>query len=263
MNRRQFAYVTALGSAVTAGTRAGAAVTQPGRIPEAAGLITEMVFLDDSIRVAMYDPQLSASAKSALAEYADGFRDGALAPAGPGAKTPAQAALAAGRLASEALKQHRRPNSAEARLYQDIAVMRDLAAAAGLDPSRPGPVGDLLDVLHVRRRLALHTLIPDDNNLETIHPWLEGIVKWWRDERDLRVALAAAYTSPDKTKMKEFAAGFYDPADPLIRLARGFQFGQITPPDALPSALDRARQGTGYARALAGAAEAVRKALQT
>jgi len=34
--------------------------------------------------------------------------------------------------------------------------------------SRSAPVGDLLDVLRVRRRLALHTLIPDDNNIQTI-----------------------------------------------------------------------------------------------
>lgn len=261
MNRRQFAYVSALAGAV-AGTRSQGAPAQTGKIPEAAGLITEMVFLDDCIRVAMYDPMLSAAAKTALAEQADFVRDAALSPAGSGAKTAGQFALAVGRLWSEALNRHRRPNSPEARLYQDIAVMRDLATAAGCEPSKPGPVGDLLDVLHVRRRLSLHTLIPDDNTIETTHLWLEGVVTWWKDQRDLRGALAAAYTSPDRTKMKEFAAGFYDSADPLIRLARGFQFGQLTPPDALASALDRARQGTGYARALANAAEALRKAPQ-
>ena len=262
MNRRQFAYVSAFAGAVAAGARSDAAPAHSGKVPEAAGLITEMVFLDDCVRVAMYDPALSAAAKTALAEYGDFVRDGALSPAGSGAQTAAQYALSAGRLSSEALNRHRRPNSAEARLYQDIAVMRDLAAAAGCDPSKPGLVGDLLDILHVRRRLGLHTLIPDDNNLETIHPWLEGVVTWWKDQRNLRVALAAAYTSPDKTKMQEFAAGFYDAADPLIRLARGFQFGRLTPPDALPAALDQAQKGTGYAHALADATAALRKAPQ-
>ena len=42
--------------------------------------------------------------------------------------------------------------------------------------SRSAPAGDLLDVPHVRRRLALHTPIPNDNNIQTIHPRLEGVV---------------------------------------------------------------------------------------
>jgi hypothetical protein len=258
MNRRQFAYVAALGSAVSAGTRA--AGTQTGRIPEVAGLIAETVFLDDCVRVAMYDSNLSIAAKTALAAHGDHVRNGALSPARSGdANTGPQFALTTGRLASETLNRHRRPNSAEARLYQDIAVMRDLAAGAGCDPSRPSPVGDLLDLVHVRRRLALHTLIPDDADLQAVQAWLEHISTWWKDQRDLRAALAAAYSSPDKTKMREFAAGFYNPADPLIQLARGFQFGRLTPPDALPAALDQAAQGSGYARALADAAEALRK----
>jgi hypothetical protein len=244
MNRRQFAYVSAL-AGVVAGTRGQGAAAQTGRIPEAAGLITEMVFLDDCIRIAMYDSTLSAAAKTALTEQADFVRDGALSPAGSGAKSSARFALSAGRLWSEVLNQHRQPNSAEARLFQDIAVMRDLAVGSGCDPSKPGPVGDLLDILHVRRRLGLHTLIPDDSSIETTHAWLEGVVSWWKDQRELRNAIAAAYTSPDKSKMKEFAAGFYNASDPLIRLARGFQFAQLMPPDALPSALERARQGAG------------------
>jgi hypothetical protein len=138
--------------------------------------------------------------------------------------------------------------------------MRD-AAGAGCDSSKPCPVGDLLDLLHVRRRLALHTLIPDDGDLQAVQAWLEGVSTWWRDQRDLRAALAAAYSSPDKAKMREFAAGFHNPADRLIQLDRGFQFGRL-PPDALPAALDQAAQGSGYARALADAAEALRKAPQ-
>jgi hypothetical protein len=135
------------------------------------------------------------------------IRDGALSPAGSGANTAPQFALTAGRLASETLNRHRRPNSAEARLYQDVAVMRDLAAGAGCDSSNPCPVGDLLDLLHVRRRLTLHALIPDDGDLQAVQAWLEDVSTWWRDQRDLRAALAAAYSSPDKAKMREFAAG--------------------------------------------------------
>ncbi len=106
----------------------------------------------------------------------------------------------AGRLVSEDLNRRRRPNSAEARLYQDVAVMRDLATGAGRDSSKPGPVGDLLDLLHVRRRVALHTLIPDASDFQAVQAWLEGVSTWWKDQRDLCVTLADGYPSPEKSK---------------------------------------------------------------
>jgi hypothetical protein len=43
-------------------------------------------------------------------------------------------------------------------------------------------------------------------------------------------------------------------------MARGFQFGAVVPLDGLAPAVDRARQGCRYARALAAAAEGLRKA---
>jgi hypothetical protein len=139
-------------------------------------------------------------------------------------------------------------------LYQDIAVMRDISAKAGCEPDKSAPVGDLLNVLHVRRRLGLHTLNPDDN----IQAWLEGIVTWWRDQHHLRDALAAAYTTPDPGKMHEFTSDFYNPADPLIRLARGLQVAEVAPADAFRPALEQARSGSHYGRALAEAMESLR-----
>lgn len=261
MNRRQFAYVTTLAGAMRSPVQSASAAT-PRNIPEAAGLITEMVFLDDCVRVAMYDPALSNAAKTALAENGDLIRNGALSPAVSGAKTAAEFALAAGRESSEILHRYRRPYSAEARLYQDAAILRDISAAAGCNPDKPAPVGDLLDVLHVRRRLRLHTLIPDDSDYQTLQTWLDGVCVWWQDQRNLRAALAAVYTSPDNSKMQEFVSGFYSAADPLIQLARGYQYGRLAPPDGFGPALDKARQGGGYSRALVGAVEALRKAPQ-
>jgi hypothetical protein len=258
MNRREFAYVTAFAGLAASQARAERTSGTAAKIPEAAGLITEMVFLDDCVRLAMYDPEISKPAKTALTTLPDFVHQGILSPHSIDAKSAEGYALLAGHRFSEALKRQRQPNSPEARLYQDVGVMHDLASTAGRNPAKPGPVGDLLDVLHVRRRLGLHTLNPDDD----IHNWLEGIVTWWREQRDLRASLAAAYTSPDNAKMREYAAGFYNPADPLIRLARDFQFGEVAPPDAFPPALNRARQGSGYARALAAAVEDLRKAPQ-
>jgi hypothetical protein len=256
MNRRQFACVTALAGAAPAGALAQRGAVQPGRIPDSAGLISEMVFLDDCVRVAMYDPSLPAAAKTALTGHPEGIHNGAQSPAGIASQTAPQFALASGRLLSAAFHSRRGNSSADARLYHDIAVMRDMAAKAGCDPARPAAVGDLLELLHLRARLGLHTLNPDG---EDIHGWLEGLVVWWKDQHDLLVALAAAYTSPDSGKMG-LASQFYNPGDPLIRLARLLQFGEVTPPAGLSAALDQAGRGSGYARALADGLEALRKA---
>jgi len=255
MNRRKFAYLSALASAATATVRGEKTAAPAARIPEAAGLIAEMIFLDDCVRLAMYDTELSNTEKTALTAHPDFVRNGALSPPASGEKTGEKFALAAGRICSEMLNRHRQPNSPEARLYQDIALMRDVSAKAGCDPAKRAPVADLLDTVHVRRRLGLHTLNPD----EDIHHWLEGIITWWRDERELRSAIAAAYTSPDAAKMHEFVSGFYNPSDPIIRVARSFEFAQVTPPGILPSALAQARQGSQYARAMVEAVESLRK----
>jgi hypothetical protein len=258
MNRRQFAYITAFaGAASAAPLPPKTARPAAARTPESAGLLTEMVFLEDCVRLAMYDPALPAASKTALAENTDWVRSGALSPAATEARTPVLFALLAGRLFSETLKEQRGADSAEARLYQDVVVMRDLAQSAGCDASKEAPVADLLELLHVRARMSLHTLNPDDEN---IHGWLEGVFAWWDDERDLRAAIAAVYTAPDSAKTQKFAQGFYAPSDPLIRLVRGFQIGGVVPADGLAPALERARQGSRYARALAAAAEGLRKA---
>jgi hypothetical protein len=253
MNRREFAYLSALSGALSTPARAGRAGA-PERIPEAAGLITELVFIDDCVRVSMYDPTLSSAAKSALTSHGDFARNGLLFPGGSDAKTPEVYALEAGKIFSTALARRRSPNTAEARLYQDIAVMRDLAVKDGCDPSKSAPVTDLFDLIHVRRRLGLHTLNPDGD----IHKWLEGVVTWWRDEHDLRAALAAIYTAPDSAKTREFVSDFYNPADPLIRLARGFQFAEVLPADSLRPAMNQASSGSRYAHALAEAIEGIR-----
>jgi hypothetical protein len=254
MNRRQFAYVTGLTGAFAASGAGAPAHTPPARVPEAAGLLSEMVFLDDCVRLAMYDNAIDGEVKKALTAHPDFVRNGALWP-GKAPKTGEETALAAGHSCSAALDRHRHPNSAEARLYQDVAVMRDMSAKAGCEPDKAAPVGDLLNVLHVRRRLGLHTLNPDDD----IQRWLEGIVTWWNDQRELRDALASAYPSPDAAKMREFAAEFYNPADALIRLARGYQMAEVAPADAFRPALEQARGASHYARALAESVEALRK----
>jgi len=254
MNRREFAYATGLTGAFAAAGSGATVHSRPGRIPEAAGLLSEIIFLDDCVRLAMYDPGVGAGVKKALTSHPDFVHNGVLWPGGA-AKSSEEVALAAGHACAEALRRHRHPDSAEARLYQDVAIMRDISEKAGCDPDKSAPVGDLLNVLHVRRRLGLHTLNPDDN----IQGWLEGIVTWWTDQRDLRDALAVAYTAPDAAKIREFTAEFYNPGDALIRLARGFQVAEVAPADMYRPAVEHARAGSLYSRALAESMESLRK----
>ena len=168
----EIAYVTAFAGLVAAKAQGERTAGSAVKIPGAAGLITEMVFLDDCVRLAMYDPEISKDrqdrAHYTLPDYVGTGRF--LRPVrilSPRKDTHS----AVGRCCSEALHLHRQPNSAEARLYPGHRrYARSQAAKAGHNPAKPSPVGDLLDVLHVRRRLGLHTLNPDDD----IQNWLEG-----------------------------------------------------------------------------------------
>jgi hypothetical protein len=250
MNRRQFAYLTAMASAVAGEMRAQGNSAKSVDAPDAAGLITEMVFLDDCARLAAYDPALSTASKHALATYTDHLHDGALSPESGTPKKPTQYALVAGRLCAQALSRNRKPDSAEARLYQDAAILRDLSAAVGCEPNAAAPVADLLRILHHRRRLAMHTLVPDDATVDDVQAWLQGICVWWRGQQHLLEAVANCYSSGNSAKTREFADAFYDPKHPLIRLARGFEMGDVRPRDAFASAIKAGGESSGYARAL-------------
>src|SRR5262249_15832206 len=102
---REFAYVTAFAGWFAASAKSSA------NMPEGAGLITEMVFLDDCVRLAMYDPEIPKNAKSALTAFPDYVRNGTLAPSSPqvslAAKSPERYALHAGHRCSESLNRHR------------------------------------------------------------------------------------------------------------------------------------------------------------
>src|SRR5215831_21192814 len=114
MNRRDFAYLTAFAGLVSANARAERPPEHSGKIPAAAGLITEMTFLDDCVRLAMYDPEISKAAKTALTSFPDFVHNGTLSPPAVGTKSQEAFALTAGRHCSAAFRQHRKPDSAEA-----------------------------------------------------------------------------------------------------------------------------------------------------
>jgi hypothetical protein len=245
MNRREFAYVSALAGIVLEQAPASPSKGNSGKPSEAAGLLTEMIFVDDCVRLAMYDDALSKNAKKALTDFPDFVRNGLLSPPDLKSESAEKHALVAGRHLSAALREHRSATSPNALLYQDVVIMRDLANAAGRDPAKATGVLDLLNLLHTRRRLGLHTLNPDAD----IQVWLEGIVKWWRDQHVWLTAVASAYTSPDPAKLRE-TVEFYNSADPLIGVARRFQFAQVAPVDMYKQAVAQAPRGSQYSRAL-------------
>src|ERR1700744_6525051 len=114
MNRRQFAYVSALAGMVLEQAQGKSKEIAAENIPDAAGMITEMVFLDDCVRIAMYDPTLSKTAQKALTAFPGFVRNGALSPL-LDASSPERYALAAGRVYSEAFHSHRKSVSPESR----------------------------------------------------------------------------------------------------------------------------------------------------
>lgn len=253
MNRREFAYLSALAGAILDRAHASPLEGHAGKTAEAAGLITEMVFLDDCVRLAMYDDAFSKKAKKALTDFPDFVRNGGLSPVDLKSGSAETFALVAGRHFSTALQKHRGTVAPDALLYQDVAIMRDLALSAGRDPGKATDLVDLLNLLHTRRRLGLHTLNPDPG----IQLWLEGIVRWWRDQQAWREALASAYKSPDPVKLKS-TLEFYNPADPLIGIARQFQFAQVAPVDIYKQAVPQASRGSHYSRALCDATTALK-----
>ncbi len=100
-----------------------------------------------------------------------------------------------------------------------------------------------------RGLLALHTFIPDDGDIEA---WLERL---FEKQQRFRVDVgryAEALTEPDPDKVRRFIRepNFYDPEDPLIRLAaslRGEGPAEVIEFDA---ALETAREGSLYAQVL-------------
>lgn len=133
MNRRQFAYVSGLTGAFAAAGAGAPVHTRPGRIPEAAGLITEMVFFDDCVRLAMFDSAIHGEVKKALTAHPDFVHNGVLWP-GTTPKTAEEIALSAGHSCAAVLNRHRSAHSAEARLYQDVAIMRDISGNPAATP---------------------------------------------------------------------------------------------------------------------------------
>jgi hypothetical protein len=152
-------------------------------------------------------------------------------------------------------------------VYHDVFIFREVYAGGGQGPYDPrtlqtrlewpggdgsrsaGDVEAFVRVALQRALLALHTFIPESNDIDA---WLERLIGLrQRFDVDLsRYAEALAHPDPGKVRRFLTETNFYDAGDPIIRLARSLQQGQSDPAIALEGALSEARAGSEYAQAL-------------
>jgi hypothetical protein len=141
-------------------------------------------------------------------------------------------------------------------VYHDVFLFRTVYANGQGEPYAPGilslDVGELETVLRSlwqRALIGLHTFIPDQDDIEG---WLERL---FQTRQEFYVDLkryAEAFACPDPDKLRRFLdeVSFYDPQDPLIRLARSIQAGVPEAGIDLPAAVAAAAKQSQYAQAL-------------
>ncbi len=124
--------------------------------------------------------------------------------------------------------------------------IRSLEAAECMDAAA---VEDLFRAFGIRTLLAIHTFIPDGEDIEG---WIERLIGVRQRVRvDIaRYARAFAKPEPDKVRRYIDEVGFYDASETLIRLARSIQRGAPDGTIDLDSALESAADGSQYAQAL-------------
>ena len=137
--------------------------------------------------------------------------------------------------------------SDEAAVYRAAEVLRDRGRGAG--PGDPDDVEALFNAMWHRTMIRLHTLKPDERDVEG---WMGRFVAWRREAEARARALAEAVAAPDPAARRRHTAGFYDPADPVVALARRLERHELTAPPPLQAAI--AEPGaSAYARAVAAA----------
>lgn len=140
-------------------------------------------------------------------------------------------------------------------VYHDVFLFREVYQGGTELPYSPTMFGEetafeeTFRVLVQRALLAMHTFIPDRTDPEG---WLDRLFRLRQDFYVEIKRYAQAYHSPDPAKYQAYIvdAGFYDPEDALIRLARAIQNGETVPDGAVTAAVDTAAPRTQYAQAL-------------
>ena len=154
------------------------------------------------------------------------------------------------------------------RIYQDVILYQEIMDHGRADPVAPGLLDRFLDshpaagalstaltenlfAAQLQRSLVdLHSFVEDENNLDT---WL---TRYFERLEPIYVDIdryARFYHEPDLDALRRFVhtPNFYDRNDPLIRLARSVQRGQVDESIDLNSAMAAAKEGgSQYAKGL-------------
>jgi hypothetical protein len=158
-------------------------------------------------------------------------------------------------------------------VYHDVFVLRTVYAGGTKGPYSPQAVHEvpdppagaedisvqevenLLRAIWQRALVGLHTFKPDHSDAEG---WIERLIEARQEWRVDITRYARAFADPDPDKVRRYIEeiNFYDPDEPLIRLARSLQAGEADPsvdldqalrPDAVESKYGLAlRRGFGY-----------------
>lgn len=152
-------------------------------------------------------------------------------------------------------------------VYHDAFMFRELYACGHAEPYSPisleapprsmpavsmvdvDAVEDLFRSFWQRALIGLHTFIPDQDD---INGWMERLFKTRQEFYvDIR-RYAEAFCNPDPDKTKRFIhdVNFYNPADPLIALARSLKTETPDSPIALAEPIELAASQSQYAQAL-------------
>ena len=209
-----------------------------------SGRLARLIFLDDVASLAACSPQVPSETARAIATRRDFFLAGALLQSSPPDDDAAAIAIRAGRAALEAY-QPLEASTAEARIRQDVRLLRELAAREGASAETPPcpQVADLFETFGRRVLIAIHTYIPDADDVEG---WMERLIGLHEAAHAYWQKLAEAYLAPTSRNDQ-----WFDASEPIVRAAAALHQGPLDSA-AIARAIS-APPRSAYARALADA----------
>jgi len=209
-----------------------------------SGRLARLIFLDDVASLAACSPQVPSGTARAIATRREFFLAGALLQSSPPDDDVAAIAIRAGRAALEAY-QPLEASTAEARVRQDVRLLRELAAREGAATEAPPrqQVADFFETLGRRVLIAIHTYIPDSDDVEG---WMERLIGLHEAAHAYWQRLAEAYLAASPRRDE-----WFDASEPIVRAAAALHQGPLDSA-AIARAIS-AQPRSAYARALAEA----------
>jgi hypothetical protein len=218
----------------------------PSSAPEdVSGRLARLVFLDDVASLSACSPLVPSGIARAIAIRREFFLAGSIMESAPPNDEAAAIAIRAGRAALEAYRPLE-PSTADARIRWDVRLLRELAARDGAAAETTPPrqqLADLFETLGRRVLIAIHTYIPDSDDVEG---WMERLIRLHEAAHMYWQKLAEAYVAALPRKDQ-----WFDGSEPIVRAAAALHHGPLDSA-AVARAL-AAPPRSAYARSLADA----------